>query len=428
MERVLFVSVTAEATPAADAVRAQVERIVQSRIFRSAGVLRHLLTYLTERCVSGEGESLKEYSIGIDALGKPESFDPRQESVVRMHTARLRQKLDEYYRTEGPDDEILVDLPKGGFQLVFAFRPVAVLELQVPIASGQATGWTRREFGLASALAAVTALAGFQFFRRAKSGEGGELWSPELQELWNPLIGSNRRLIVCIATPLFVNVPGFGLIRDSSVNDWDNVEQSKGLNSVERALSAGMTQPSYDYTGVGTASGAFLLGQFLASQRSNVLITRANLLSWPEIAEDNVVFLGPATGIHQSEDLSAGAQLTLEPEGVRNLAPGLGETAFLADAPARNTEESSLSYALVSRIPAMHGHGAIFMLCGNQTGSVMGAVQAFTNPARARLLVAKLKGKTGRMPVYFQVVLSVKSFDDVPVDISYVMHRELGVR
>src|SRR6267154_2165155 len=108
--------VTIEATPGIGA-RAQVERILQSRILRTAEVLRRLCAYLAEQSLAGTADSLKEYTIGLDALGKPASFDPRQESVVRMHTARLRQKLAEYYRTEGVDDPIIIDLPKGGFKV-----------------------------------------------------------------------------------------------------------------------------------------------------------------------------------------------------------------------------------------------------------------------------------------------------------------------
>src|ERR1700733_10507860 len=115
---------TTEPTPVIDG-RAQIERILQSRIFHASEGRRNRLAYLSEKALTGTADSLKEYTIGLDALGKPESFDPRQESVVRMHTARLRQKLAEYYRTEGIDDPILVDLPKGGFRVTFEPRQQA---------------------------------------------------------------------------------------------------------------------------------------------------------------------------------------------------------------------------------------------------------------------------------------------------------------
>jgi len=418
--------------------RAQVERILQSKVFRTSEVLRHLFGYLTEKSLDGTADSLKEYTIGLDALGKPASFDPRQESVVRMHTARLRQKLAEYYRTEGADDPIIVDMPKGGFRITFEPRRQMPISAPVPVPTTvtirePVRGWRRREMVLAGALAIAVAAAIF-FMTRLRSVEQSDglgnpaNWTPALRELWEPLLSSSRRLVVCVSTPLFVKLPGFGVVREPSINDWDDVPASRRLSSIEGALQAGMSEPSYSYTEAGTATGAFLLGQFLAPRKQAVVITRANVLSWPEIAEDNVIFLGPATGIHQTEDIPTEAQLVLDPTGVRNLSPRPGEAAFMRDRPAEGGAEGGESYALISRVPAMNGPGAILMLSGNQIASVMGGVQAFTNPALAQMLVSRLKTASGGIPRYFQVVLSVKAMDDVPVKINYVFHRELPDR
>jgi hypothetical protein len=421
---------------AADA-RAQVERILQSKLFRTSEVLCHLFTYLADKSLDGTGDDLKEYTIGLDALGKPASFDPRQESVVRMHTARMRQKLSEYYRREGADDPVIVDMPKGGFKVTFDLRrPVTVpIEVREPV-----RGWRQREMVLVGALALAISCAAYSMTRlwRAERTDGATdatsssmsttTWTPALRELWEPLLSSSRRLVVCIATPLFVSVPGFGVVREASINDWDDVPASKRLSSVEGALRVGMTEPSYGYTEAGTATGAFLLGQFLAPRKQAVLITRANVMSWPEIAEDNVIFLGPASGIHQTEDIPMDAQFVLDPTGVRNLSPRSGEPAFFQDRPAEGGAESGHSYALISRVPAMNGPGAILMLSGNQIASVMGGVQSFTNPALAQMLVSHLKTTSGRIPKYFQVVLDVKAMDDVPVKIDYMFHRELSER
>src|SRR6266550_7655501 len=110
--------------------QAQIQRILQSKAFRTSEVHRNLLSYLAEKSLSGTADSLKEYTDGLDVFAKPESYDPRQESTVRMHVARLRQKLAEYYRTEGVDDPIIVDLPKGGFKVTFDPRPVSVARAQ----------------------------------------------------------------------------------------------------------------------------------------------------------------------------------------------------------------------------------------------------------------------------------------------------------
>src|SRR5713226_8593835 len=105
-----------------EATNAQVQRILQSKAFRTSEVHRNLLSYLAEKSLAGTADGLKEYTVGLDVFAKPSSYDPRQESVVRMHMARLRQKLAEYYRTEGAQDDVLVDLPKGGFKVTFEPR------------------------------------------------------------------------------------------------------------------------------------------------------------------------------------------------------------------------------------------------------------------------------------------------------------------
>src|SRR5579864_3061092 len=103
-------------------VEAQIDRILRSDTFRNSESLRRLLRYLADKSATGEANQLKEYAIGLDAFGKPPSYDPRQESVVRMHVARLRQKLTDYYHADGASDPILVDLPKGGFKIEFVAR------------------------------------------------------------------------------------------------------------------------------------------------------------------------------------------------------------------------------------------------------------------------------------------------------------------
>jgi len=371
----------------AEAIRAQVERILQNKNLRLSEVQRRLFSYLADKSLSGEADGLKEYTLGLDAFGKPPSYDPRQESVVRMHVARLRQKLADYYRIEGVNDPILVELPKGGFKVTFLPRSP---DPQIPggVIEALLRHWRRPEAALAAALLALVAGALYFAARPVKAQRTGSesvaALSPELQQLWSPLLASNRPLVVCIATP------------------------------------------AHGDSGAGTASGAFLLGQFLAPHKLHVLLTRGDLLSMPEIAMDNVVFIGPVAGNRQLEAVPVDQQIVLEPDGIRNLNPRPGEPEFLQDRASRNSPDVEESHALVSHIPGLYGNGDILYLSGNRISSVLAAVQALTDPVLARTMVAKMKTSTGGVPRYYQLVLQVKSMDDMPVDISYLFHRELS--
>ena len=102
-----------------DAAREQIDRILASDTLRASEVLRRLLRFLADKTFSGEAEHLKEYSVGLDALGKPATYDPSRDSGVRLQASRLRQKLDKYYRTEGSYDPLMIELPRGRFKIVW---------------------------------------------------------------------------------------------------------------------------------------------------------------------------------------------------------------------------------------------------------------------------------------------------------------------
>ena len=100
-------------------VTEQLNRILASKAFRQADRLKRFLTFIVEETVAGRGEGLKEFVVGVEVFGKPESFDPRNDPIVRVQARRLRAQLTRYYREEGPDGELLIELPKGGYAPIF---------------------------------------------------------------------------------------------------------------------------------------------------------------------------------------------------------------------------------------------------------------------------------------------------------------------
>jgi hypothetical protein len=400
--------------PELDQHKVQIQRIVSSKAFKTSEVHRNLLNYLADKSLAGEAHNLKEYTVGLDVFGKPASYDPRQESVVRMHVGRLRQKLAEYYRTEGADDPVIVDLPKGGFALTFDTRPVPLppppVEIVAPAAAPlpEPRRFSLREVSLAGALL-VALVAAVYLAIRLSSVQKAETaapapgpWTADLQALWAPLLSSDRPLMVTLAT---------------------------GAANGSTPPPASPATNASSVTGVGTANAAFLLGQFLGQRKHNVFPIRSDVLSMGEIAMGDVIFVGPTVGKPQIQAIPpVDAAFVMTPEGVRNVRPEAGESAFMADPPAKSaTPDVEESHALISSLPGLYGNGSILYFEGNQIASVMGAVQAMTDPDLASQLVSRLKTKDGTLPRYYQVVLKVKAMDETPVDISYVAHRELTI-
>lgn len=120
-------------------VRDQLGRILSSKTFAQVDRLKRFVSFIVGESVAGRSSELKEYVIGVQVFGKDPSFDPRTDPIVRVQARRLRTRLARYYRDEGNSDELIVDLPKGGYAPVFRSRddaPVTKRSLTATLAHG----------------------------------------------------------------------------------------------------------------------------------------------------------------------------------------------------------------------------------------------------------------------------------------------------
>jgi hypothetical protein len=430
-----------------DLIQDQIQRILRSDEFRTSESLRRLLIYLAEKSASGEADQLKEYVIAIDGLGKPSSYDPQHSSAVRIQIGRLRQKLSEYYRDQGKDDPIVVELPKGRFRLTYQQRRLTIEE--DPLIPQAANGdgkdlasihpksitpqrvYGRQFLGLLLAIALLLGIAVpfrsvWMPSRKLASQPG---WTVELEALWAPFLNSRRPLLVSIEDPLFVELrssPGT-YYRDRSLNQWGEVQKSKPIQILGKALNNPDIQPSRYYTAFGEVEASFLLGRLLGPHVQLFSLSKSSQLTWQQLADNDVLFVGVQNlFFDQVQGLPIEPQLIPELEGVRNSRPAAGEPAFFADQYVTAPAEQGVVYALVTHLPGPGGSNQVESFTSNRSAGYVGAVQWFTSPEFAKVLVQKLTASAnGRMPSYYQVLLKVRFKDDVPTETTYVLSREL---
>ncbi len=103
--------------PAPD--RAEVERaldgVLASEMFRGSAKLAAFLRYVVEATLRGEQDRIKGYTIGVEALGRGDDFDPQTDPIVRVEATRLRRTLDRYYAGPGANDRIVFVLSRGSY-------------------------------------------------------------------------------------------------------------------------------------------------------------------------------------------------------------------------------------------------------------------------------------------------------------------------
>jgi len=119
----------ASSPPSDGAKRELLNRILQSTGFRKSPRTSDFLHYICDKALLGQSGELSEQNIGEYCLARKDGFDPGLDNIVRVTARRVRQKLDEYYATEGQGEPILLSVPVGGYIPRFELKHPHTLEL-----------------------------------------------------------------------------------------------------------------------------------------------------------------------------------------------------------------------------------------------------------------------------------------------------------
>ena len=101
-------------------VLSQVDKIFLDPRFSGSAILKRFLEFIVREELEGRSHLVKEYTIAVEVLQKPRNFNPQENCIVRIHAARLRKVLADYYAGTGAGDEVLIQLPKGHYVPVFS--------------------------------------------------------------------------------------------------------------------------------------------------------------------------------------------------------------------------------------------------------------------------------------------------------------------
>jgi len=112
-------------SPAAAEVQAALERLVTSAAFRTAPRLAAFLRFVVEATLSGRAAQIKAYTVAVEGLGRPDSFDPVTDAIVRVEGGRLRHALGRYYENDGAGDPVIIEMLRGSYVPQFLWRDAA---------------------------------------------------------------------------------------------------------------------------------------------------------------------------------------------------------------------------------------------------------------------------------------------------------------
>lgn len=158
--------------------RAALDAALHSKTFARSARLSQFLRYICEKSFEGEAADLKEYTIAVEAFGRPEEFDHTKDSIVRVEALRLRKKLAAFYEDEGADQPMRITVPSGGYVPVFerVADPAPTAEQSKPTRNG----WL---IGAAAALLLAAVLTPWLMTEDAAAGDEAAVATIETDDI-----------------------------------------------------------------------------------------------------------------------------------------------------------------------------------------------------------------------------------------------------
>jgi hypothetical protein len=404
----------------------QIDKLIKSHSLHGSESLCKLLRYLAEHSLDHPGTALKEYQIATEVLGRPAGFDPQSDSTVRVQAGRLRVKLAEYYANEGPDDPIVVEIPKGSYALTFHLRPpkpgtqsATTLAFEPGVKkkeeqSPSIRGWAIAVVVLSVLLAATFSTTAYLLSQRVRTQAVASPPVPApYQIFWNRFVTSPQQPWVIFSNASFVGHPNTNMHYFNAASDPRGVILDH-------------------YTGVGEVLAVHQLDRVFTLFNRQIRVKRGALFSLDDAKNNDLIFIGsPAEnltlleipGTQQFVFRKAPAPRDGDVEVV-NLQPDPGESKTYIASPSN--QPIAEDYAVIGLEPGIDPVRSTLILAGTTTMGTQAAAEYVSREDSLAELLSRLgvSKATDLMP--FEALLRVKVSHGVPVKTDLLAIRKRG--
>ncbi len=423
----------------ADLIHEQVDKILNSPGFAQSQRLIRFLRFIVEQYLKNEADQLKEYRLGVSVFDRDSSYDPRTDPIVRVEASRLRAKLREYYDSEGRDDPVVIEMPKG------SYAPTVVLRADVPSGSKVLTpvpperrSVSRTVLVLSLLLAAGSLAAGGYFYLQSRqlrqdlrAVRPSQSLEPGLSSLWGRFLTPGVETYVVFGSPMFFASSEHGLfLRPYGIHDIQGLESNPAYQDLQRRFGL-LTGPRYDYAVLGEVLAVHRLTDFLVRRGGRLTALPSYKTTWDAIQNGNIILLGAPRMNHLMQHFPRPLDFEWDSdENVRNRRPLAGEDQVYRAQfhegffdKQTNPELNAQTYAIVAFLPGLRPNRELLLVSVHGGPGLWESVDCLTSPEAARGLVQQLRLPDSRTPQHLQMLLRVYVDRGIPVRTEYVTHH-----
>jgi hypothetical protein len=440
-----------------------VVRITKSPVFIRSEQLPKLLSYVSRMAILGRLEEINEQHIGVVVFGRSPDYDSAADSIVRSHATRLRQKLEQYFRSEGRHESLRIDIPRGGYVPRFfkaeSSEPETV-PLEVPMEQRQAadTETSASSEDVASnpaarrilaskgtivvlsvlftlAIVVILSLVARHLGRDAEiaAGDTDINQTPIERRFWQTLLTTTGRTIIVSGDSgltLFETVTNHEVSLEDYIDGaYRTPEYFKGLNS-EISPAIAIDIASRRYTSFVDEELTQNLTHLPEWTPAHVRSVFAQDLKPVDAAASNLILIGsrqtnPWVSLEEPQ-----LNFVLVPDGARgfqflNRHPRDGEPKIYGFKSESGDFGEGNVYADIAYMPNLEGRGLVLVLSGMWISSTQAAGRFVLDSAQFSGWLQSIVRPDGTIPP-FELLLATRSLQGNATYTSIVAKRVVG--
>ncbi len=401
-----------------------VSRILVSPHFAKAAQLRELLLYLTEKTISTPAADVSEQEIGFRVLGRRQDYDPQADNIVRVQIRRLRQKLDEYFASDGRHEPIVASIPKGSHVLRFEWRT----EPASPAASPQ-TGVRRWLKMLAPAVVLGVAAFALGRFSLDRNGTAAGHVNAKESPLWSRVFAKEQTTTIVLADSSLVAVQNV-LQKSLTLNEYIDRSYRDAIESLPNPelRDALRTISTRQYTSLADATVSGELRALGARMGARIAVRYARHMQIRDFNTGNFVLIGSRHGVPWVELFEPSLNFHFDhigerwQFGFRNLQPMKGEAAtYACTAPSAGPQES---FATICLVPNLGHNGSVLLLSGASMEATEAAGEYAMSDDFPRMLAKILGASSAQKLPFFEILLKTAVIAGAPRRVEVVAWRK----
>ena len=410
---------------------ALVKRIAASEVLSRASQLRDILLYIVDRSLH-DTYPIKERDIACEVLKRPPNFDGTLDNIVRVQVGHLRRKLDQYFATDGKDEQLLIVIPRGSYIPKFEFRekpkeialePEPLSGVVQPVVPASQASVSRSLWMSAVAILLVVVIGASILMSRSRTANSnvaaGQITPRSANFIMQRMFGSANTVSV-VAADTNVLLIGAILHRDVSISEYS------APNYPDNLMTADTTPQMRElihliairrYTSFGDTAVMVLTSKEAAQFGKEIAPRYSRLINMQDLQRGNFIFIGkspwlnlfdPKLNFVQYEDPVTHAHSVL------NRNPEAGEPRFYPVIGNWSTE--STSYALISLLPNPAHTGSVLVLDGTGMEATEAAMEFLSSPESKDKIDRILKGRELDEQAPLEILLRVYSVQGIAHD------------